>query len=335
MEPNVNIGDAQVSSFQEMLDAKGYGGSVASKLLRNNMNVKCLRTNETLLHEEWLEIDKAVIEAAHLRQVGIADLRSRGLVYNMNGMAKSVLAYQDMSDIEGANVSMDGVTPGERDRPQYNINYLPLPIIFKDFSFSLRELQESRNGSQPLDTTMAAAAANKVIEKAEEWLFQGSSAFTYGGGTIRGYQDAPQRTTRAIGTDWASDTGANILTDVRNMKQDKINDRHYGDAILYIPTAYETVMDNDFTVNYPITIRERILKMTGIQDIKVADQLTAANVMLVQMTANVVRIVEGLPITTVQWSSGDGLRIFFKIMTILIPQVRNDQQNRSGIVHLS
>ncbi len=335
MEPNVNIGDAQVSSFQEMLDAKGYGGSVASKLLRNNMDVKCLRTNETLLHEEWLEIDKAVIEAAHLRQVGIADLRSRGLVYNMNGMAKSVLAYQDMSDIEGANVSMDGVTPGERDRPQYNINYLPLPIIFKDFSFSLRELQESRNGSQPLDTTMAAAAANKVIEKAEEWLFQGSSAFTYGGGTIRGYQDAPQRTTRAIGTDWASDTGANILTDVRNMKQDKINDRHYGDTILYIPTAYETVMDNDFTLNYPITTRERILKMQGIQDVKVADQLTAANVMMVQMTADVVRIVEGLPITTVQWSSGDGLRIFFKVMTILIPQVRNDQQSRSGIVHLS
>jgi uncharacterized linocin/CFP29 family protein len=332
--PYIESGGAQIGNFNEI----GGSSTVASKLLRNNMNVECLRTNETLLHEEWLTIDQAVIKAAQLRQVGIADLRSRGLVHTVpNGLAKTVLGYQDMSDIDPASISMDGLTRGERDRPEYDLAYLPLPIIHKDFSFSAREVAEARAGGQPLDTTMASMAAMKVTELVEQYYFQGSSTFTYGGGTIYGLEDAPQRTTRSLGTDWASDTAANILTDVRNMKQDLINDRHYGPYILYVPTAYEVVLDKDYDVSGSslLTIRERILRLSGIQDVKVSDQLTAANVVLVQQTPDVVRLVEGLPITTVQWETEGGMKLNFKVMTIQVPQVRNDQQNRSGVCHLS
>jgi uncharacterized linocin/CFP29 family protein len=324
-------GAASLNSFQDI----GGSGSVGAKLLRNNMDIECLRNNETLLHQEWLTIDKAVIEAAQLRQTGVADLRSRGLVHSIpNGLSKTVLGYQDMSDIENAIASMDGLNKGERDRPEYDIAYLPLPIFHKDFSFSAREIAESRQGGQPLDTTMATMSAMKVTELVEQYLFKGSSNFTFGGGTIYGLQDAPQRTTRGIGTDWASDTGENIVDDVRNMKQDLINDRHFGPYCLYIPTNFEVVMDDDFTTNYPITIRERILKIAGIQDVKVSDQLDSSNVVLVQMTPDVVRLVEGLPITTVQWPTEGGMKLNFKVMTIQIPQIRNDQQLRSGVCHL-
>ncbi|GAF68285.1 unnamed protein product, partial [marine sediment metagenome] len=233
----ITPGDANVGNINEV------GGAVAAKLLRNNMDVECLRTNETLLHEEWLTIDKVVLEAAQLRQVGVADLRSRGLTHTVpNGLSKTVLGYQDMSDIEDAVASMDGLTRGERDRPEYDLAYLPLPIIHKDFSFTAREIAESRNGGQPLDTTMASMAAQKVTEKVENWLYQGSGTFTYGGGTIYGYEDAPQRTTRSMATAaWDTDTAANILTQVIAMKQDLIDDRRYGPYVLYVPTAYETV----------------------------------------------------------------------------------------------
>lgn len=328
----IEPGGAQIGNINEI------GGAVGSKLLRNNMNVECLRTNETLLHEEWLTIDKAVIKAAQLRQVGIADLRSRGLVHTVpNGLSKTVLGYQDMSDIDPAQVSMDGLTRGERDRPEYDLAYLPLPIFHKDFSFSAREIAEARQGGMPLDTTMAGMASQKVTELVEQYYFKGSSTFTYGGGTIYGLEDAPQRTTRAIGTSWLTDTAANILTDVRNMKQDLIDDRHYGPYILYVPTGYEVKMDDDYDIagSSLLTIRERILKISGIQDVKVSDQLTAANVVMVQQTPDVVRLVEGLPITTVQWATEGGMKINFKVMTIQVPQVRNDQQNRSGVCHLS
>ncbi|GAG40298.1 unnamed protein product, partial [marine sediment metagenome] len=52
-----------------------------------------------------------------------------------------------------------------------------------------------------------------------------------------------------------------------------------------------------------------------------------------EMSAETVRMVESLPITTVQWETEGGMRVNFKVMTILIPQVRCDQEGRSGIVH--
>ena len=331
--PYIEPGAAKIGNINDV------GGTVAAKLLRNNMNVDCLRTNETLLHEEWLTIDKVVIEAAQLRQVGVGDLRSRGLVHNVpNGLAKTVLGYQDMSDIDDAVASMDGITRGERDRPEYDLNYIPLPIIHKDFSFTAREIAESRNGGQPLDTTMASLASMKVTELVETWLFQGSNTFTYGGGTIYGYEDAPQRNTRTLAKDWVTTaSAAEILVDVRNCKQDSIDDRHHGPWILYVPTAYETRMDDDYDVagSSLLTIRERILKISGINDVKVSDQLTPGNVMLVQMTQDVVRLVEGLPLTTLQWDSEGGMKVNFKVMTIQVPQIRNDQQLRSGLIHLS
>ena len=331
--PLIKPGGALTGNIDEL-----GGQGVAAKLLKNSMDVDCLRTNETLLHEEWLAIDKAVIKAAQLRQVGVGDLRSRGLIYTIpNGLSKTVLGYQDMSDIDGASVSMDGITRGERDRPEYDLNYLPLPIIHKDFSFTAREIAESRNGSQPLDTTMAGMASEKVTEKVEEWLFLGSGSFTYGGGTIYGYIDAPQRNTSTLGTSWSTDTAANILADVITLKQDLIDARHHGPYLIYIPTAYETKMDTDYDVagSSLLTIRERILKISSIQDIRVSDQLTNDNVIMVQMTPNVVRLVEGLPLTTVQWDSEGGMKLNFKVMTIQVPQIRNDQQLRSGINHMS
>jgi hypothetical protein len=110
---------------------------------------------------------------------------------------------------------------------------------------------------------------------------------------------------------------------------------HFGPWVLYIPTAYETVLDDEFKSNSDKPIRQRIMEISGISDIKVVDKLTANNVVLVQMTTDVVRLVVGLPITTVEWTTEGGMVFHFKVMTIQVPQVRADQDGNSGIVHLS
>jgi uncharacterized linocin/CFP29 family protein len=306
-------------------------GSVAARLLANGMNVSSLRTNDVLLYDEWKEIDKAVLQAYQERLVGVADLTSRGLTYNIgNGLAKTVLGYQDASDIESAQMSMDGVTRGRRDRPEFDINYLPLPITHADFSFSAREIEASRAGEMPLDTTMAQLAARKVAERIEEVLFTGASTYTFGGGTIYGYLDEPNVNSYAITTNW-DDSGAIPLDDVINMKQALINDRCYGPYILYIPTNWELALDEDHSSSYPLSRRERLLKIAGIQDIKVADKLTSDYPVLVQMTADVIRLVNGLSVTTVQWDTEGGLQVNFKVMAIQVPQTRHDQSGRCGI----
>ena len=106
---------------------------------------------------------------------------------------------------------------------------------------------------------------------------------------------------------------------------------------LYIPTAYETVMDDDYDVSGSslMTIRERLMKLGGIQGIKVVDTLPANNVILVQMTIDVVRLVRGMGLTNVQWSTEGGMVHKFKVMTIQVPQIRSDQNGKTGIVHLA
>jgi len=311
-------------------------GDVAMKLLQSNFNINALRTNDVLLYDEWKVIDKAVLKAATQRLLGIGDLQSRGLTYDIpNGLAKTVLAWQDSSDLEDASMSMDGITRGQRDRPEFDINYIPLPIIHYDFSYSVREIQQSRDGSMPLDTTTSELAARKVIEKAETILFQGSSSYKFGGGTIYGYQDAPQRNTGSLTANWddSAASGATILADVLAMKQASIDAYHFGPWILYIPTNFESAIDDDFKANSDKSIRTRLLEIAGLSDIKVADFLSSDNVVLVQMTTDVVRLVNGLAITTVQWDSEGGMQANFKVMMIMVPQIRNDQNNRSGIVH--
>jgi len=262
-------------------------GTVAQRLLNNAMNVNALRTNATLRKDEWKHYDLAVVQAAQERLVGVADLMGRGLVLRIaNGLGKTVLEYEDASDIEGAQLSMDGVTRGLNDRIEYDLKFMPLPIIHKDFQINVRVLNASRTTGASLDTAMAELSARKVAEKEEELLFQGSSSYTFGGGTLYGYVDAPNRNTVTLALAWdnVAKTGEQILTDVKNMKQASIDALHYGPWVLYIPTAYETVLDGDFKANSDKSIRTRLLEIAGIEDIKVVDKLAANNVVLVQMT---------------------------------------------------
>lgn len=347
----------------DILTPNGNGftasGSVAQRLLNNGMNTDILRpwvgadgnfyVNQgekavlvgnaaTLRKDEWKQYDSAILKVVQDRLVGVGDLISRGLVYNIaNGLGTTVLEYEDMSDMTDANISMDGMTRGEKDRPQFDINYMPLPIIHKDFSINARVLAASRTTGQPLDTTQAEIAARKVIEKIETILFAGASAYTFGGGTIRGYLDHPNRNTYSLTANWddSAATGSTILNDVLGMKQASINAGFFGPWMLYIPTNFETAVDGDFKAASDKSTRSRLLEIDGLTDIKVSDKLTADNVVLVQMTADTVRIVNGLGVTVVEWASDGNMVHNFKVMAIQVPQIRADQDGNCGVVHAS
>ena len=335
--------------------AQLFAGNAGSRLLAASMDAGVLRPwqgkdghyyanirgsvrrvdNATLRRDEWIDIDNAVLKAAQTRLIGVADLVNAGLTYEVsNGLGKTVLEYQDQSDISAAEVTMDAETRTTRDRPEWDTNYLPLPVTHKDFQFSIRALEASRTRGEPLDMTMAELAGRKVAEKVESILFTGLSAYTHGGGTIRGYLDQPNRNTVSLTANW-DDTVSNVLTDVLGMKQASIDARYYGPWQIYIPTNFETAIDDDFKTNSDRSVRERILAVSGISGVKVADSLTADNVLMIQMTSDVVRMVIGLSIMTVEWDSNGGLTKNFKVMAIMVPQIRNDQDGRCGVVHAS
>ena len=112
---------------------------------------------------------------------------------------------------------------------------------------------------------------------------------------------------------------------------------HYGPWMVYIPTAYETALDDDYKAASDKSIRARLKEISGLIDIRVADVLGSSRgktqIVMVERTADVVRMVEGLPITNVEWNEQGGMITNFKVMTILVPQVRADQDSRSGVIN--
>jgi hypothetical protein len=296
-----------------------------------------------LRRDEWKQLDDALLMISETRLGGVQDLVDRGLVYNLgNAMGTTVLEYHDVSDALEAEMNMDGVTRAVGDRPEFQTVYLPIPIIHADYELNARELEASRNLGNPLDTTLAQRAGRKVDQKLEDTLFT-NITYKFGGGTIYSYVNHPDRNQVTLSTygNW-DDSGvapSDIMQCVNDMIQTSINALHYGPWMLYIPRNYETRMNEDYYTAGPtrnasaVTIRQRLEALGGILGIKVVDTLAEDNVLLVQMSADVVRLVNGMPKTNIEWATEGGMVHKYKVMAIQIPQVRSDQDGNSGIVH--
>ena len=317
-------------------DGKAYitvfkGGNAADI---KNYSTFPVQTNATLRREEWQMLDEAIIPVAEYRLNGVQDLINAGLTYNLgNAMGTTVLESHTVGDAMEAELTMDGVTRSQGDRPTFASVYLPIPIIHVDYEINARVLEASRKLGNPLDTTSAERAARRVAEYLENMLFT-ATTYTFGGGTVYSYLNFPQRNTYSISAAWTASDG-DPVGDVIAMKQASINDYFYGPWMVYIPTEYETVMDQDYSTSGQSTqtIRDRILKIGGITDVKVVDTLPAGNVLLVQLTSDVVRLVRGMGIQNVQWQTEGNFVNKFKVLTIQVPQIRADQNGRTGIVH--
>jgi len=302
-------------------------------------------TNSTLRRDEWKHLDAAVMAISESRLGGIQDLIDKGLTYNLgNAMGTTVLETHDSSDAMEADMTMDGVSRGKGDRINYETKYLPIPIIHVDYEINSRVLDASRNMGNPLDTTSVERATRKVLNYLETLLFTApATAYAFGGGTIYSYLNHPDRNLVTLSDygnwDDSAASARDIFDSVLAMKQAAITAKHYGPYQLYIPTAYETVLDEDYedTGNTATnkTIRQRLMDIEGINGIKVIDTLTADNVLLVQMTSDVVRLVRGMGIQNVEWQTEGKFVNKYKVMTIQVPQVRSDQEGNSGIIHMS
>jgi hypothetical protein len=242
-------------------------------------------------------------------------------------------------------VDMNGITPGRTDTPLYNLRSIPLPITHSDFWFDARRLAISRNGT-PLDTTMAEMAARRVAEKIERITIGLDTGETYGTqttgygthtgtSTVYGYTNFPQRLNMTV------PTGSNpevTIADILAMRNSLYTARHYGPYMIYHSTDWDAFLDNDYARlggnNANMTLRDRIRAIDGIIDVRRLDFLTSTYTMImVQMTPDVARAINGMDLTTVQWEEKGGMQLQFKVMCIQVPQLRYDYNGNSGIMH--
>ncbi len=333
-----------------------YEKRLVAEMINNGISSPVFNAT-SLRKEEWIELDRVVIKAARQRLRAWSDLAAANTFGGFNGMAKTILEHETMSDPGEAMVDMDGLSEGRNDAPKFQLEGLPLPITHSDFWFSARRLAASRNSGTPLDTTMAEAAGRRVAEMIEKTLIGIETGITYGGGsstptygrasTVFGYTNFTSRNTY---TSVTTPTGSNPEATVNNvlaMRDLLYADNFYGPFMLYHTNDWDRWLDNDYFrtggTSVTRTLRERLQSIEGIQGVRRLDYWAGMNsgltatlpyqLLLVQMTSDVARAVNGMDITTVQWESIGGMRLNFKVMAIQVPQLRADFSGNCGICH--
>ncbi len=330
------------TNIQSPRDFLGGGGGrwATEQMLKalnegRDMTTQELRTADTLRHEEWKFFDQALVQAALIRLVGVADLINMGLTRPVpNALGKMVLAYEKVDFMDEATESLDGLLAAtDNDRQEFSFNQVPLPIIHKDFFLNLRTLAASRNGGTPLDTLQVSTAGRVVAEKAEKILFQGGK--TYGSLKTYGYLTHPDKNVVSFtsGKSWDNPTkaGADFLTDLQLAINALVAKRMYGPYMVYVPGDAGVNLDNDFKAFGTQTIRQRLEAVTGVLGIRVADQLPTNHVVVVQMTVETAAWIQGETLQTVQWDAVGGFKINFKAFMIGAPLIRSDSANRCGV----
>lgn len=364
MHPEVNIdfiqngqGNGSVASrmlregfntaiMRPYLDVVDSRGTMGTFITSNSLNPRTgkveqqrLRINAdaTLRKDEWIAMDTAVTRVARERLKLVADLRSRGLtLFLRNGLGKSVLESQRVSDPGVARVSMEPSVIPDSDRPHFDRVGVPLPVISSGFKLGARQIEASRNSGEAIDTIMAEACSRRVAETAEQMATGTYGTFVYGGYTLAGIRNSTNRLTATItspaATAW---TPATIINEVLTMRNTlAVTYKHYGPFHIYVGPGWDRYLDADYsTVKGDGTLRERLLKIRGVAAIETLDHLSTYDFILVEMNSETIREIVGLDITTVQWEGLGGLEVNFLVMGILVPEIRQDKNGNTGIMH--
>ena len=316
-------------------------------ITNNGKQETVLAPNEikaTLLKDEWIQLDEEVIRVSRERLGLVRALREKGLVHNLpNGMGHSALRSQNISDITDAQLSMDGLQRGDDDRPVFDFETVPLPIAHKYFEFSLREIETSRNGAAPIDTTMIADSTRKVLEIIDQLAIGNldNTPYTFGGHSVYGINNFPQRNVKmdVLAPDDESWTPDRTLKDILSMKTELGKMNHYGPYSIFVSPNWDEYLDQDYVTpaqgGSGRTLRQRILDTRAFDSIVTLDQLgtDSFQIFLIEMSSFVIREIIGMEVMPIQWPTHGGLQQNFEVMAIQIPQLRADHSGNTGISH--
>lgn len=300
---------------------------------------KRLIANATTLQEhEWRNLSGAMQTSYQSNLVAVSDLIGANLTRSVS-IATKVDMWQTIGEMTEAEVSMDGETDSEEDRPEYGLNGTPVPIIHKQFRFSDRDLKTSRKLGNDLQTDGVSAATRVVAEMNENLLFNGWDVTIRGENgspfEVHGYTTHPDRNTYE-GGDWG--TTSNIRDDVIAMLDALDADNRTGGGFwLYLsPTQWRQLRSAVDTLGSgDRTVRERLQDEFDqeIGALRRSSYLPDGEAVMVDPRADVIQLVRAEGTQIIEWQSPSGATDHFRVMNAMAPEIKSDPQGRSGIVH--
>jgi uncharacterized linocin/CFP29 family protein len=280
-------------------------------------------------------IDNAVIRIGRDRLAVVDDLLSLGLTVPMPGwLGIPSLTSHKVGEAGHAQVSMvprSQRTRGERQVAQLTPYTIPIPCVWDDFSFDIRELSAAERVDYPLDTSHVEQATRNVNVAIEDMAWNGGPQIN--NHTLPGILSSTNTQTFVGGEAWdvAGHTGEEILQDVQAMIGVLQADKFYGPYRLYITGSYDRKLNEDYKSATSGTIRERLSALGALNGIRVADYLPANTVVLLQTTRDVIDVIVGQQPTPITWEDGPGFERDWVVMACIVPRVKNNSDGNYGI----
>jgi len=296
----------------------------------------------TTTKDQYKYMDAKLVTVARPLLRVWSDLVGAGLTYTVpDGMGTMILQEQTITDGGSARVDMDALAESERDRPTFDIRNFPLPIVHGDVSFPARGLAMSRRAgmagiSAAWDTTMLEQVTRRIVEKIELMTIGQANSFSYGGGTVYGLTTKPQRLTSTLTLPTDPSWSPALLTDEVNGMIKSLQDINFnGPYGMYFSPNWSTYMNGDYASTYGgETLGMRLDK---IEDIsfrrKIRYGLSGYQIIIFELNSSVIRAVTGMRLQTIQWDTKGGLAKHWKIMGIMVPQLRSNADDQTGINH--
>lgn len=299
------------------------------------VNERELQANAFLNREEWEALDTAVYEMAKLRLNAYQDLVSAGLT-RRSSLAALYSKWRVASERVAADVTMDFRTRLTHDRTDKKTYGVPIPIISAFYSIGRREMIAARAAGQAIDTFEAEEAAEAVSEKAEDILVNGETSVVVQGSSISGYRTLSARDTGTAAGYGGGDFGtiSNIKPTFTGMLSALAAKRYYGPFECYIHNTQYHQMLETYTDGSGQTALERVEALPQIKNVKPNDLIgTAGDLVMAQMSRNVVDVEVALTLENRRWEAPDGSAMFFVVMMSVVPRLKTDYAGNAGVAH--
>lgn len=329
---------------------------IAGALLRSlkgsgEFSIPGLRALSPLSDKAQVMVDRAVVEVGLERLQFAADLMAAGLTYNLpDPLSVTQLEWDQESKVGGAIRVMSPSTRQENQLTDRKHNRLPIYLTMEGFSLDIRTLKMSERVGQPLDTSLIKQATRRVNEAIEDAAINGATTADGQNLVVSGYNapglvNAPNLGSANTTTDWSltgtiGTDGPARITDIMSGISALQAAKKFGPYNLYIGTKAGNAINQDYKANTLGTIRQRLedIDAGGTKiTVRVADRMPDPTVSgnaqfaLVQMTDDVVQMVNGQPPTVIPWTSLDGFTLHWVIMAIMVQRIRSDYDGNSGI----
>lgn len=337
------------------------------------INPVLLMANANALRkEQWIELDRVLVEVSRPRLRFWGDLMSAVPYGGFDAMSKMTLEYEAMTDSGVAMQDMDALSEGRADQPQFLLRSLPLPLTHSDFHFSQRMLNVSGNSGPSLDFQQGKNAARRVSEVVEDVSIGLKTGIQFGdvttgptahdtttlgaisGGTLAskvyGALTFPHRIisvqmTKPTSTGWHPQLAYHEILAARELLYTA---NHFGPFVIYNSTDWDQYLDDVFfykqagaaatNLTPTASLRNAIRAIDGISDVRRLDRMTATatpfRMIFVEMMSDNVEAVNGMGLTTMQWPTMGGLRVNFKVMCCWVSRFRSDAKGQCGLLDL-